>query len=85
MWRSCSSMVAAIPAAVALLAVLDKSAEGHAIKDNVGTFFAIILTITTPLYPIARLFLITIPFASLRALPPGVFVSIDWNAYIPHL
>ncbi|KAJ7130453.1 hypothetical protein C8R44DRAFT_978510 [Mycena epipterygia] len=33
----------------------------------------------------ARLFLITIPFTSLRALPHGAFIDVDWSVYIPHL
>ncbi|KAJ7909685.1 hypothetical protein B0H13DRAFT_2013880 [Mycena leptocephala] len=37
------------------------------------------------LYILARLFLITLPFTTLRALPPGVLIDVDWNVYIPHL
>ncbi|KAJ7860427.1 hypothetical protein B0H14DRAFT_576283 [Mycena olivaceomarginata] len=34
---------------------------------------------------LARLFLTTLPFTGLRALPPGAFADVDWSLYIPHL
>lgn len=36
-------------------------------------------------YSIARLGLIALMFSSLRALPTGSYVSIDWLATIPHI
>ncbi|KAJ7608727.1 hypothetical protein FB45DRAFT_805901 [Roridomyces roridus] len=37
------------------------------------------------LYPVARLFLLVLPFTALRSLPPSAFVDVDWDSYIPHL
>ncbi|KAJ7079014.1 hypothetical protein C8R44DRAFT_895789 [Mycena epipterygia] len=74
MWRSCSLMVAAIPVVLGLVVLLPGTA-----------ILTIITAVSIPLYPIARLFLITIPFTSLRALPPGAFIDVDWSMYIPHL
>ncbi|KAJ7863526.1 hypothetical protein B0H14DRAFT_3444119 [Mycena olivaceomarginata] len=36
-------------------------------------------------YIFARLLLIVLSFTTLRALPPGGFVDVNWSAYIPHL
>ncbi|KAJ7079021.1 hypothetical protein C8R44DRAFT_863028 [Mycena epipterygia] len=86
MWRSCSLLVVAIPAALGLVGVLyDATAAGSGIRDTLDTILATIGLVSTPLYPIVRLFLITILFASLRALLPGMFIDIDWSVYIPHL
>ncbi|KAJ7700419.1 hypothetical protein B0H17DRAFT_1251330 [Mycena rosella] len=38
-----------------------------------------------PLYIISRLFLVILPFTTLRALPPGAFRDVNWSVYIPHL
>ncbi|KAK6974507.1 hypothetical protein R3P38DRAFT_3335754 [Favolaschia claudopus] len=38
-----------------------------------------------PLYVIARLFLLVLPFVALRSLEPAVFIDINWAQYIPHL
>ncbi|KAJ7079006.1 hypothetical protein C8R44DRAFT_754723 [Mycena epipterygia] len=85
MWRSCSLVVAAIPAALGLATVLVTSAEGFASEDTLEIIAAIIFWLSIFLYPFARLFLITIPFTSLRVLPPSAFIDVDWSVYIPHL
>ncbi|KAJ7130489.1 hypothetical protein C8R44DRAFT_613590 [Mycena epipterygia] len=85
MWRSCSLMVAAIPAALGLVGALGVSTLGTAFEDTLKAIMAIIVMVSILLYPIARLFLITIPFTSLRALLPGAFIDVDWSVYIPHL
>ncbi|KAJ7130492.1 hypothetical protein C8R44DRAFT_665587, partial [Mycena epipterygia] len=70
MWRACSLMVAAIPAALGFVGVLfDATTAGRVIKDTLKIILGIIWVVSFLLYPIARLFLITIPFTSLRALP----------------
>ncbi|KAJ7077740.1 hypothetical protein C8R44DRAFT_755073 [Mycena epipterygia] len=83
MWRSCSVMVAIIPVFPALVMALSMS------KDMIPNTLAVILLsihgVSLVFYPIARLFLITIPFTSLRALPPGALIDVDWSVYIPHL
>ncbi|KAJ7608725.1 hypothetical protein FB45DRAFT_845874 [Roridomyces roridus] len=49
---------------------------------NCPNFFLLPLLFT---YIIARLFLITLPFAELRFLPSSAFRDVDWRIYIPHL
>ncbi|KAJ7130525.1 hypothetical protein C8R44DRAFT_850378 [Mycena epipterygia] len=86
MWRSSSSLVAGIPAALALLcAFYESPAAGGRIGQTLDPIFGTIIMVLIPLYVIARLFLIIISFTSMRALPTGAFIDIDWNIYIPHL
>ncbi|KAJ7130477.1 hypothetical protein C8R44DRAFT_872278 [Mycena epipterygia] len=86
MWRSCSLIVTTIPAPLGFFtAWYNATAAGSAIEDTLHTIAGIILAISIPLYPLARLFLTTTPFTSLRALPPGAFIDVDWSIYIPHL
>ncbi|KAJ7130466.1 hypothetical protein C8R44DRAFT_872266 [Mycena epipterygia] len=85
MWRACSLMVTTIPAALGLVIALGTSIGGTVLKDTLDLICIIIVFILIPLYPIARLFLITMTFTSLRALPPGTFIDVDWSVYIPHL
>ncbi|KAJ7130456.1 hypothetical protein C8R44DRAFT_731978 [Mycena epipterygia] len=84
MWRSCSLLVAAIPAVLGLLSVLNRI-PGIEMEDILSTIVEILFLVSIPLYPIARLFLIILPFTSLRALPPDAFIDVDWSVYIPHL
>jgi hypothetical protein len=86
MWNSCSSIVTAIPGVFVVLSAWHAAlAVGSALRSTLSIIFTNIFGILFPLYIIARLFLITIPFTSLRALPPGAFVDVDWSVYIPHL
>ncbi|KAJ6573055.1 hypothetical protein DFH09DRAFT_1079211 [Mycena vulgaris] len=82
MWRTCSLMVTATPMLVAATTIFFKPRENFIIDDII--LVAIFLA-TVPTYPIARLFLIILPFTALRALPPGVFMDVNWSVYIPHL
>ncbi|KAJ7105964.1 hypothetical protein C8R44DRAFT_886405 [Mycena epipterygia] len=82
MWRSCSLMVAAIPAALGSVFALGPSVKGTVINNTLGTVIGLVLILH---YSIAHLFLITIPFTFLRALPPGAFIDVYWSVYIPHL
>ncbi|KAJ7080869.1 hypothetical protein C8R44DRAFT_754221 [Mycena epipterygia] len=78
MWRSCSLLVAAIPVALGLFLALGTSIKW--IDDVLGTILEILLFVSVPFYPIFRLFLVILPLTSLRALPPGAFIDIDWKS-----
>ncbi|KAJ7704613.1 hypothetical protein B0H17DRAFT_907947, partial [Mycena rosella] len=91
MWRSCSLLVATIPVVTGFYTVtfsVAHSLSAHYLA-KIGNFLGPILAFGFGhgmwIYPIARLFLIILPFTTLRALPPGVFTDIDWSVYIPHL
>ncbi|KAJ7700352.1 hypothetical protein B0H17DRAFT_1128772 [Mycena rosella] len=83
MWRTCSLLVTTIPLVVPLWGVLrfliTTKSRGY------DTVVAATLLAGTPTYIIARLFLIILPFTTLRALPPDEFTDVDWRVYIPHL
>ncbi|KAJ7130439.1 hypothetical protein C8R44DRAFT_731962 [Mycena epipterygia] len=86
MWRSSALLVAAIPAVLGIFYTFyELSATGGAIEETLKTIGGAMTLVSIALYPIARLFLIIIPFTSLRALPPGAFIDVDWSVYIPHL
>jgi len=86
-WRGCSLSVTAIPVFLAALLVLSEVTKNTFIqveKDfmSIGKFQ---IQASIPIYILARISLITLPFMALRALPPGAFVDVNWSVYIPHL
>jgi len=36
-------------------------------------------------YIIARIVLLILPFAAVRALPRGVYVQLNWAGFLPHI
>jgi hypothetical protein len=84
MWRSCSSMIVAIPAVIVLIGVL--SAITDVDESQLGDAMTTIgLIVPIPIYIITRLILITLPLVALRSLPPGALMDVNWSVYIPHL
>ncbi|KAJ7831567.1 hypothetical protein B0H13DRAFT_2679313 [Mycena leptocephala] len=79
MWRSCSSLIVAIPVII-ILAVVLLGLTNLQLGDEMIGLGAVIL-----IYVIARLILILLPLVALRSLPSGVFVDVNWSRYIPHL
>ncbi|KAJ7086918.1 hypothetical protein C8R44DRAFT_893325 [Mycena epipterygia] len=55
------------------------------IPEILYTLVWILVVPAISIYIIARIFLVAIPFASLRALSPGALIDVDWSVYIPHL
>ncbi|KAJ6569571.1 hypothetical protein B0H19DRAFT_1136062 [Mycena capillaripes] len=78
MWRICSLCVALIP-----LLLLRIFQAGY-VFDSVSVFNIALVSII-PIYIVARIFLVVLPFMALRSLPPGALVDVDWTSYIPHL
>ncbi|KAJ6533611.1 hypothetical protein B0H19DRAFT_901685, partial [Mycena capillaripes] len=79
MWRSCSVLVAAVP--LIFLLVLGVLLG----VDDVAPMGAVWFCMITPIYIIARLFLIVLPLVALRATLPGMLMDVNWSVYIPHL
>ncbi|KAJ6573011.1 hypothetical protein DFH09DRAFT_1459296 [Mycena vulgaris] len=80
MWRVCSLLVTAIPVLLAAFFIFILT-----MTMDLNDVIVLILFIAGVLiYIIARLFLITLPFTALRALPPGTFADVNWSVYIPH-
>ncbi|KAJ6565557.1 hypothetical protein DFH09DRAFT_1363763 [Mycena vulgaris] len=82
MWRECSLIVTAIPVFVAAFSTLGFTTENVMIHTILLYMFILAVI---PIYIIARLFLLTLPFTALHALPPGAFADVNWSIYIPHL
>jgi hypothetical protein len=88
-WRSCSLVIAAAPSGVTLLFILtllgekifDAYTSGKTAVVAANRVFAIIATAA---YITARLVLVALSLTTLRALPPGAFVDVNWSTYIPH-
>ncbi|KAJ7718573.1 hypothetical protein DFH07DRAFT_860209 [Mycena maculata] len=77
-WRASSLLVTAIPAAMGLVQLISPPVE-H------SPFLTIPFAATLCLYIVSRLGLIILPFTTLRILPPGAFMDIDWTTFIPHV
>ncbi|KAJ7863522.1 hypothetical protein B0H14DRAFT_3607924 [Mycena olivaceomarginata] len=89
-WRSCSLVVVATPFGVALLfisaALGSKIFRAHSIHGKIlGSLGDLVFYIIAVAYIGARLLLILLSVTTLRALPPDVFVDVNWSMYIPHL
>ncbi|KAJ7207241.1 hypothetical protein GGX14DRAFT_698321 [Mycena pura] len=82
MWRSCAVSVTAIPLLGLIALAIVSKIEGNSTIFRAVALPVFVLSIL--LYIVARLFLIVLPFTALRALPPGAFVDVDWNLYLPH-
>ncbi|KAJ6572992.1 hypothetical protein DFH09DRAFT_916355 [Mycena vulgaris] len=80
MWKAFLLIVTAIPVFLPAIAVLGATTE----NDMIHTILLAIFYAAIPTYIIARLFLLTLPFAALHALPPGAFEDVNCNIYIPH-
>ncbi|KAJ7918655.1 hypothetical protein B0H13DRAFT_1869242 [Mycena leptocephala] len=93
MWRASSLLVAAIPALLGwlfmlrlfLVAMNEKHKKSDMLCKALLAMYAANFLVAIPIYVIARLFLIILPFTTIRALPPGAFVGVNWSVYIPHL
>jgi hypothetical protein len=84
MWRSCSSLIVAIPAIILLLLVLNTFIDLK--ESQLGEAILVMgILILISIYIIARLILIILPLIALRSLPSGAFVDVNWSVYIPHL
>ncbi|KAF8950587.1 hypothetical protein BDZ97DRAFT_1894055 [Flammula alnicola] len=78
LWRISALVITAKPALVLLSIILDEfndKLEWAILPPMLGL----------PLYVIARIFLLTEAFLSLRVLPPAAYQSIEWISIIPHL
>jgi hypothetical protein len=84
MWRSCSSLIVAIPVVILLATALDTFA--YVDESQLGSLMLRIgFVAPIPIYIIARLVLIILPLIALRSLPSGAFMDVNWSVYIPHL
>ncbi|KAF8961086.1 hypothetical protein BDZ97DRAFT_1921611 [Flammula alnicola] len=80
LWRISALVITAEPTGLALLAIFVEYGPGW-----LWVTFPVLIPIVLglPLYVIARIFLLTEAFLSLRALPPPAYQSIEWTSVIP--
>ncbi|KAK7002317.1 hypothetical protein R3P38DRAFT_3326540 [Favolaschia claudopus] len=82
-WMWCLSAVVVTVVPVALLVVWDPYIP---LPDWLATaIWYLAVFAGVPLYVVARLFLLGLPFTTLRSLEPAVLVNVRWEIYIPHL
>ena len=55
------------------------------IMPYVYRFVILVGVLNTPLFLLSRMFIIVEPFISLRHVPLGVYDTVNWSEYIPHL
>ncbi|KAF8969303.1 hypothetical protein BDZ97DRAFT_1915272 [Flammula alnicola] len=79
LWRISTLVIIAEPALFALAVLLDN------FDVDKLAWLGLPAALGLPLYIIARIFLVTEAFLSLRALPQAAYQSIKWTSVIPHL
>ncbi|KAF8957007.1 hypothetical protein BDZ97DRAFT_1670563 [Flammula alnicola] len=85
LWRISALVITAEPAWLALAFPLERFVESDHRFMWVRWPVYIPLLLGLPLYVIARIFLLTEAFLSLRAQPAAAYKSIEWTSVIPHL
>ncbi|KAJ7620321.1 hypothetical protein FB45DRAFT_839551 [Roridomyces roridus] len=87
-WRVCSAIIGATPP-VWFLYLLSYGRIRSRIETRIYTILPAFWPIWTffllSLYVLARLFLIALPLAELRSLPPSAYMDVNWATYIPHI
>ncbi|KAJ7209263.1 hypothetical protein GGX14DRAFT_364785, partial [Mycena pura] len=81
MWRSWAVLVTALPQLLLVIVGILLGIDSDILEA--GAQIVTYISINIPVYIVARLFLILLPFTTLRALPSGAFLDVDWNVYIP--
>ena len=59
--------------------------EGNGYMEVVKFFSSFLAIISSPFYVVARIFLVAEAFVSLRQVPSGVYASVSWARFIPHI
>lgn len=91
LWRSFSVAITGIPlVAVALLfffaPILDKmDRDDKNISTVISMFLIVVSGLASLAYLVARIALLALAFISLRVLPEGIFATISWVSFIPHV
>ena len=88
-WRISAILLSSIPISIVpfgtLMIPLQKKKNKPIWMKLCKAFLALIMTVTPLLYIFARITLLILPFAALRALTPGAYVQINWISFLPHI
>ena len=90
LWRISAILVSGLPIFFLLFAFHFQGfdvEENNTIWNELGeTCFGLLLVVLIiPLYLVARIVLLVLPFMALRALPPDAYVQLDWVSILPHI
>ncbi|KAF8173233.1 hypothetical protein K438DRAFT_1772329 [Mycena galopus ATCC 62051] len=77
LWRSSALIITTIPA---LMGIITLSGRGS-LKSKV---IEVMFMVTMIIYILSRLLLIVLPFTTLRRMPAGALLDVNWSADIPH-
>ena len=89
-WRISAILVSGLPIPTVFLVLTLQAFE---VEENDTTWKKLwwyssgllVWVVIIPLYLIARLALLVLPFIALRALPPGSYAQVNWISFLPHI
>jgi len=85
-WRISAIFVVGTPISCIVFTKILNSTGNNPTWLRVSIFLGgLILWVLIFLYIVARMVLLVLPFVSLRALPPGAYVQLDWISFLPHI
>ncbi|KAG2357367.1 hypothetical protein BDR07DRAFT_1297878 [Suillus spraguei] len=77
-WRAASLVIVSAPVSLLLL-------SSYIIWKGGGGIIVFAATASSFIYIVARITLIVLMLMSFRSLPPGVYDTVAWTKFIPHL
>jgi hypothetical protein len=85
LWRASSIAVAAFGwfLSIFLFLIIDENIGMD--EDTAGVVLILVIFVVTLLCAAARVFIVVESFLSLRAVPIGVYATLAWTNYIPHI
>jgi hypothetical protein len=85
-WRISAILVSGLPIPVILFAYFSQREANTTWKKIWFYSSALLVSVfLIPLYLIARLALLVLPFIALLALPPSAYFQLDWVSFLPHI
>ena len=88
-WRISAVLVSGLPILFLLCTLPLEGFDAENITTRKKFYMAssalILVLLITPLYFIARIALLVLPFIALRALPPSAYIQVNWVSFLPHI
>jgi hypothetical protein len=91
LWRVNSVVITSMPVLIPLMGAMLSfgfdfgGVVGDCLQDGLKYLILGLVLFCMFAYPIARIFLLVLPFLSLRALPTEAYLSVHWTTLIPHI
>ncbi|KAG1848934.1 hypothetical protein DFJ58DRAFT_461110 [Suillus subalutaceus] len=83
LWRTASLAIVSVPVSILLFCSYAISLNGS--NDINGAITILALVASSFIYIVARVTLIVLILTSFRSLPPGIYDTVAWTNFIPHL